>query len=294
MQALTAASPNADPPSIIQQDGPNTGDRSVKGEVLGLPFVEPLLGAGIEVLYPTNAEFAACQDSYWSKTACKPTPSCIVRPRSAAEVSTIVRTLAAARVKFAIRSGGHTQYAGASNIDGGVTIDLGLLDWARFDAATETADLGPGARWGRVYSELARHGRVVAGGRDGNVGVGGFVLGGGYTFFAARRGFACDDVVQFEVALADGRVIVADAANNRELFVALKGGSNNFGVVTNIKMKAIRCEKVWGGLNFFPQEVTPDAIDALVHFAGNCHVDDESHLLFFFTYLGMVNPRFFS
>ncbi|KAI1630866.1 hypothetical protein F4809DRAFT_659253 [Biscogniauxia mediterranea] len=255
-------------------------------EILSRPFAEPLRHAGIEVLRPTDADFTTRQNSYWSKSARKLTPAYIARPRSASEVSTIVRTLAAAGGEFAIRSGGHAQYPGANSIEGGVTVDLGRLDWARFDAATETADLGPGARWGHVYAELARHGRVVAGGRDGNVGVGGFVLGGGYTFFAAARGFACDDVVQFEVVLADGRVVVADATDNCDLFAALKGGSNNFGVVTNIKMKAIRCEKVWGGLNFFLQEATPDAIDALVHFAGNCHVDEESHLLFFFTYLG--------
>ncbi|KAI1495102.1 hypothetical protein F5X96DRAFT_613409 [Biscogniauxia mediterranea] len=285
METITPISLGEEVPGV-HQHASNAGDPPLKEEVLSRSFVEPLLHAGIEVLRPTDADFTTRQNSYWSKSARTPTPAYIARPRSAAEVSTIVRTLAAAGGPFAIRSGGHAQYAGASSIAGGVTVDLGRLDWARFDAGAETADLGPGARWGRVYAELARHGRVVAGGRDGDVGVGGFVLGGGYTFFAAARGFACDDVVQFEVVLADGRVVVADAThNNCDLFVALKGGSNNFGVVTNIRMRAIRCEKVWGGLNFFPREVTPDAIDALVHFAGNCHVDEESHLLFFFTYL---------
>ncbi|KAK9242003.1 hypothetical protein V1506DRAFT_563264 [Lipomyces tetrasporus] len=39
-------------------------------------------------------------------------------------------------------------------MEGGVTIDLSLLNWTRFDEASELVDLGPGGRWRQVYAEL--------------------------------------------------------------------------------------------------------------------------------------------
>lgn len=249
-------------------------------------IVNSLSRAGMEVLRPGEEAYVVRQDSYWSMLARNLRPRYILRPKSSEEVSAAIKALVSADQKFAIRSGGHTQYAGANNIDDGVTLDLGLLNGVQFNETDETVDLGPGGRWAHVYGQLAKYGRAVSGGRDGNVGVGGIILGGGYTFFAARRGFACDDVVAFDVVLADGTIVTADASNHEGLFRALKGGSNNFGVVTNVKMIALKCGKIWGGLNFLPKHVTSDAIAALVDFTENCHRNEDSHLLFFFTYLG--------
>ena len=251
---------------------------------------ELLAKAGLQsqLLIPTDADYAARQDSYWSNSA-KIKPACIVRPRSAEEVSLIVKTLVAAGEKFAVRSGGHAQNAGSNNIEAGTTIDLGLLDSTTFNEADETVEIGPGGRWREVYAELHKHGRVVAGGREGNVGVAGLLLGGGNTFLTARLGFACDNVVAYEIVLADGRVITANADNNDDLFRALKGGSNNFGIVTNFTMNAVKCDKVWGGLAFFPKQVAPDAIQSLVEFTENVPKDVDSNLLCFFTYMGMYN-----
>ncbi|KAK7424527.1 hypothetical protein QQX98_000492 [Neonectria punicea] len=201
------------------------------------------------------------------------------------EVATAVEAFVAAGERFAVRSGGHTNWAGSNNIEGGVTIDLGLLDQTKFDEASEIASIGPGARWRQVYAELQKYGRVVAGGREGSVGVAGLLLGGGNTFFTAWKGFACDNIVSYEVVLADGGIVTADAVNNTDLFRVLKGGSNNFGIVTNFKMSSIPCDKVWGGMTFFPKQVVPGAIDALVSFTENVENDVESNPVCIITYM---------
>lgn len=41
-----------------------------------------------------------------------------------------------------------------------------------------------------------------------------------------------DQVVNYEVVLADGSIVEANATTNSDLFRALKGGSNNFGIVS--------------------------------------------------------------
>jgi FAD/FMN-containing dehydrogenase len=197
-----------------------------------------------KVLLPESDEYKERQESFWSLYS-KVEPAVIVCPISAQEVSTILKTLTNARQAFAVRSGDHTQWTGASNIEGGVTIDLQHLNWVIFDKDTDMVDIGPGARWKEIYAELETHGRLVAGARNGKVGVGGLPLDGGLTFFIGQRGFACDDVVSYEVVLADGRIITADASNDhKDLFIALKGGSGNFGIVTNFKMQTFVCDKI--------------------------------------------------
>lgn len=54
---------------------------------------------------------------------------------------------------------------------------------------------------------------------------------------SARQGFGCDNVVAFEVVLADGRIVNATKDTYSDLFVVLKGGSNNFGIVTRFTIK---------------------------------------------------------
>lgn len=121
-------------------------------------------GLGSQVLFPDTAEYAGRQGSYWSNCAKRPQPSCIVLPRTTDEVASTVKALVAAGQTFAVRSGGHTHWAGSNNIGaGGVTVDLSLLNTTTFHADTETVDIGSGGRWRDVYEELHQYGRVVAG-----------------------------------------------------------------------------------------------------------------------------------
>lgn len=115
-------------------------------------LTEDLVQVGLkaQALISSNTEYFAREDSYWSNTA-KIAPACIVRPKFTKEVLLIIQALVVAKQKFAIRSDDHTPYVDATNIEEGVTIDLGLLNWTRFDEASKTVDLGPGGRWGPVY-----------------------------------------------------------------------------------------------------------------------------------------------
>jgi FAD/FMN-containing dehydrogenase len=125
--------------------------------------------------------------------------------------------------QFAVRSGGHTPIPGSNNINNGVTIDLLYMNGTTYNAETELASISPAARWGSVYAALEPLGRMVAGGRGSTVGVGGFLLGGGISHHAPRVGLSCDNVVNFEVVLADGRIMNANNTSNADLFTALKG-----------------------------------------------------------------------
>lgn len=79
--------------------------------------------------------------------------------------------------------------------------------------------------------------------------------------------------------------MTATADEHADLFRALKGGSNNFGIATRFTMTAIECSAVWGGMTIFPKQVIPDAIDAFVAFTDGVRADPASNLVCIFTHM---------
>lgn len=154
------------------------------------------------------------------------------------------------------------QNSGSNNITDGVTIDLGLLKAVTYDDNSKVASIQSGARWRDVYSVLEAAGRAVPGGRFGDVGVGGYLLGGGISYFNPRVGFACDSVVRYEVVLANGELIEVDAQSHPELFIALKGGGNNLGLVTRFDMQTFENPELWGGLGIYMRNHSQSVITA--------------------------------
>lgn len=83
------------------------------------------------------------------------------------------------------------------------------------------------------------------------------ILTGGISFFSPQRGFVCDSVVNFQIVLASGKIVDANATTNPDLFIALKGGSNNFGVVTRFDFKTFAQGQLWGGAITYPESTYP-------------------------------------
>jgi FAD/FMN-containing dehydrogenase len=83
------------------------------------------------------------------------------------------------KTKFATRSGGHFPVPGFNSVDSeGVLIALQNLNNLAVSADRKTATIGTGNRWGAVYRFVEQYGVNVVGGREPQVGVGGFLLGG--------------------------------------------------------------------------------------------------------------------
>ena len=70
-----------------------------------------------------------------------------------------------------------------------------------------------------------------------HTGAAGLVLGGGTGWLTRRLGFSCDNVDGFTLVTADNSVVRANAADNADLFWALRGGGGNFGVVTEFDVR---------------------------------------------------------
>ncbi|OAP59211.1 hypothetical protein AYL99_06509 [Fonsecaea erecta] len=193
------------------------------------------LGAS-QVSFPNSTVYIAAQSSYWSIQESSLIPTCIVSPMSAQSVSTAVSILSDGECAFAIRGQTHAPAAGFANIAGGVTLDITSLANVSLSPDRSVVSVGAGASWLSVYAYLDQFNLSVAGGRNGAVGVGGLTLGGGISHFTARVGWVCDNVVNFEAVLASGAVVDANATSHPLLFRALKGGGNNFAVVTRFDL----------------------------------------------------------
>lgn len=151
---------------------------------------------GSKVLSPGSQGYNASPTSYYSAQEAALHPFCIVAPTSTADVSRAVVTLTRLNCTFAVRSAGHSTWAGDANIASGITIDLQGLNAIELSDDRSIVSVGPGNRLGQVYEALVPESRIVA------VGVGGLTVGRGLSAFTPRFGFTCDSVIKSLSSLA--------------------------------------------------------------------------------------------
>lgn len=240
-------------------------------------------------MLPTDGEYES-QINTWFALNSRLHPWCLVLPQSSEEVALVLKTLldvseGAGDWGIAVKSGGHNCFGG-NNIANGITIDLSSMNSTTYNANTNLASLQPGSRWEYVYDDLEKEGVVVPGGRDGGVGVGGLLLGGGTSFFSGRVGFGCDSVVNYEVALTNGSIINANKTTNADLWRALKGGGSNFGIVTRYDLQTIPTRKLFHDVRYISANYSNQVIDTLSDFASFDESRGDNALVTWWTYSG--------
>lgn len=204
---------------------------------------------GSQVSLPNSAFYDYELSRFWSLQQSQTSPACIFRPLSSQDVGSAVLISRATSCPFAAKSGGHAAFTGASNIAGGITIDFADLSEVTINEDRNTVSIGSGNTWFDVYSRLQQENLIVIGGRIAAVGVGGLTLGGGLSFFSNIYGWACDNVASYEVVTASGSIVTASPDYHEDLYWALRGGGNNFGLVTKFELFSYPLEQglMWGG-----------------------------------------------
>ncbi|KAF5644915.1 6-hydroxy-D-nicotine oxidase [Fusarium sp. NRRL 52700] len=174
-------------------------------------------------------------------------PGCVVQPEHESHVRIVVQRAKLKGLPIRIKNGGHS-YGGFSAINNGISIDL--VNMKRVDLDIEKKDnmtitMEAGALWAHAYHELINDHRdqlVINGGRCPSVGVSGFTLGGGLAPFTRSFGLGSDTLLEARIVTADHGIVTVSPDDKddekKRLFWALCGaGGNNFGVVTQLKMK---------------------------------------------------------
>ncbi|KAG9308223.1 FAD-binding domain-containing protein [Chiua virens] len=171
-------------------------------------------------------------------------------------------------VGIAVKGGGHTTNLGFSSTEG-VQIAMTRFSEVVYHSKARAVSVGAGLTWDDVYEALERYGVSVAGGRISGVGVAGYTLGGGYSWHTNQYGLTIDNVLAYELVTPNGTVIDVTEASSPDLFFALKGGMNNYGIVTRFTFKTFPQTQVWGGLISYSEDVLDQFVTATTNFAAN-------------------------
>ncbi|KAJ6436759.1 glucose receptor git3 protein [Purpureocillium lavendulum] len=215
----------------------------------------------LSVVYDSNAVFSQDQTgysdftgTYWSSIQSEVVPQCVFRPSAPKDVSLLILLSRLSRCPFAFKSGGHAAFAGASSAQGGITVSFENFKNVTVSHDKKTVKIQPGNSWVDVYRALEPYEITVTGGRVARVGTGGLTLG--------------------------GRIVHATPTAFPRLFWALRGGGNNFGIVTSFTFEAIPFpqNQMWGGTKTYLESSFNGVVDAFAGVVANSPTDPKAGL----------------
>ena len=145
------------------------------------------------------------------------------------------------------------------------------IELINYDNNQYAVKVETGANFGEIYSfvndisfdNAPNDAYLIAGGDCGTVGLAGYSMGGGEPVLLRYLGLGVDSILEYEIIIANGSILIANDTHNTDLFWALRGiififvfvikchkmfvimqggGGGTFGVVTNITMAVINYE----------------------------------------------------
>jgi len=173
-------------------------------------------------------------------------PDVVVQANDVYEVIAAVRQAARDGLRIGMCSGGHS-WAQNHIREGGMMLDLSRLNAVEVNADAMTAAVGPGCLSGELNLALVPHGFFFPTAHAWTVGMGGFLLQGGFGWNSPQLGVGCQNVIGVDVVLADGSLVHANESENSDLFWSARGaGPGFFGVVVRFHLKLHKRPKFIG------------------------------------------------
>src|SRR6516225_9911870 len=200
-----------------------------------------------------------------------------VAARNVQDIAAAVNFAREHNLRLVVKGGGHS-YQGTSNAPDS------LLIWTRHmrDIALHVGfvpggcehsmqpqpavTLGAGTIWMQAYQAVTtQSAKYVQGGGCTTVGVAGLIQSGGFGSFSKHYGLAAGSLLEAEIVTADGKIRVANASTNPDLFWALKGGGGgSFGVVSRVTVRLHELPQFFGVTNFTIKAASDDAYRGLI------------------------------
>jgi hypothetical protein len=201
------------------------------------------------VALPGDPAFDAATDVF--NLAAPAHPAAAVIAHTVEEIRGALRYAGSNGLEVRVHATGHAS-AAARPMPGAVLIRTRLEGGVELDTARRVARVPAGTVWGDVVTAAAGHGLAAAHGSSATVGVVGYLLRGGISFYSRKVGLGVNGVRAIELVTADGELRRADASSDPELFWALRGGGGGFGVVTAVEFDLFPAAKVIAGASFWP------------------------------------------
>ena len=187
-------------------------------------------------------------------------PSAVVHAETVADVVAAVDFAREHGLRIAAQGTGHNA-APLGDLAGTLLLKTARMRGITIDPERHTARIEAGVLWQELTEAAAEHGLAGLVGSSPDVGVVGYTVGGGLSWFGRKHGLACSAVVAAEVVTADGQVRHVDADHDADLFWALRGGGG-VAVVTALELRLLPVREVQAGALFWPAERGADVWDA--------------------------------
>ncbi|RUP45926.1 hypothetical protein BC936DRAFT_147557 [Jimgerdemannia flammicorona] len=240
-----------------------------------------------EVLTPESGGAYHAALKRWSRSAEKPA-QIVVKPYCAEDVSKAILFSRGHNLRFVAKCGGHSP-GGCSSSDGGLVVDLGLMRSVHVKPEERIVVVDGGALWRDVNRATADYGLASAAQPATSASVVSLStvamasspasMGTHRHPFSDRRfarqmsyltqtlpfcSLVCDNLIAAEIITADGSILNVSQTENEDLFWAIRGAGNRFGIVTKFIFKAYpQPDIVWAGPLVFPSEKLEPVIEAL-------------------------------
>ena len=173
-------------------------------------------------------------------------PAAVAYPAFPDEVAQVLRAARAAGLGVAPQGTGH----GAAPFEGrlGDAVLLRTSAMTEVTVAEGRARVGAGVLWGSVTDAAGEQGLAGLHPSTRDVGVVGYSLGGGISWYARSAGLQSSAMTAAEVVLPDGTFVRCTSSSEPELFWGLRGGGGGLGVVTAVEFELLPLATVVAGM----------------------------------------------
>ncbi|KAJ5166083.1 hypothetical protein N7492_006379 [Penicillium capsulatum] len=184
----------------------------------------------------------------------------VVRVSSSEDVTVVVGFATNHRIPLAVKGGGYST-SGASTTQGGILLDLSNLRTVRVEGVSNIIIAAGGALWDDIDVAAAQYHLAVVGTTLNRIGVAGATLGGGYGWLTGQYGLAIDNLLWAKMVLADGSQVITSQDQNPDLFWAIRGAGQSFGVAVELAFRGhTQNHPVFAGTLRFSAERLPDIV----------------------------------
>ncbi|KAK1826813.1 hypothetical protein QBC39DRAFT_396158 [Podospora conica] len=170
-------------------------------------------------------------------------PLAIILPTTPSQISAALLCASSLNIPVQAKSGGHSYASFSSGGDAlsqTLVIDLENFQDVTVDNTTYIAAVGGGVRLGNLALGIYAQGeRALAHGTCPGVGIGGHFTHGGYGYSSRAYGLALEQIVAVEVVLASGEVVTASEEENEDVYWAVRGAADSFGIVTKFYLQTV-------------------------------------------------------
>jgi hypothetical protein len=188
-------------------------------------------------------------------------PVLVAEPASADDVAAVVRFARSHGLRVAPQGTGHNA-AARTGVDASILLNMRGMRGVVIDEPRRTARVEAGAECADLTAPASELGLAALGGSSPNVGLVGYVLGGGIGWLARAFGLCCNSVVSFDVVTGEGEQLHVDAEHHPELFWALRGGTGSAAVITHMELQLFPTPNLVAGAMLWPWERAAEVLHA--------------------------------